>query len=73
MRRVRERLNASGYTESELIGLLREVRLMTPKQATLEAASQKALSATLEEWDNVTRRLDQKRAKPPENPDRSEV
>ena len=81
LRRVRDRLKASSFTEEELVGLLKEVRLMTAKQATLEAASEKALAAALEEWDNVIRRLEgnrvkaaqqQKEAKP-EQPDRSEV
>jgi recombination protein RecT len=63
LERVRDRLKGSGYSEEELVALLKEVRLMTKAQGTLEAASAKALAAVLEEWENVLSRLQQQRAK----------
>jgi recombination protein RecT len=75
---VKELLKAAGFSEEELVALLKEVRLMTKGQATLDAASVKAVTAVLEEWENVLSRLQQQRARTapaqaePER-DRSEV
>lgn len=72
LQQLRERLNESGFSESELVQLFKDVRLMTVKQTSLETASVKAVKAALDDWETVILRLERNRTKPPETPPESE-
>lgn len=62
---VKEKLDAAGFKEPELLGILVAVRLADPKATSLVQVSDHALQRVLEDWDNAVRRMSDERAKKP--------
>jgi recombination protein RecT len=58
---VAELLASDGYTLSDLLGVLRDVKLIGASVESLAQCPPRALSTVLEDWDNCKRRLDSKR------------
>jgi recombination protein RecT len=60
---VLAKVEQAGFSEAEMLTVLKEVRLIDPDVASLQKASGRALQMILDEWASALRRLQENRAK----------